>query len=298
MCRQQIRPRQTRWQASPFHDRGVSVDNTISCASCHDPKRAFADGRKTSSGVGGKAGARNAPTVLNAAYATSQFWDGRAGSLEDQSAGPINNPLEMNQGHDVFVAKLRANAGYRAEFEKTFGPGPVTMKKVQNALASFERTLLSGNSAFDRYRFGGDAKALTPAAARGLSLFSDPKRGNCTACHTIDKTFALFTDNKFHNLGVGLSPEGEMKDLGRFEQTKVESDRGAFRTPMLRNVALTAPYMHDGSLATLRDVIDFYMGGGNSNDNLDKEMKPVGLSSAERGDLIAFLQSLTGEMPN
>ena len=223
-----------------FHDPKLSMNDTVSCASCHNPRSGFADGLKTSRGIDGKTGTRNAPTVLNAAYAPIQFWDGRAASLEEQSAGPISNPLEMNQGHDVCVAKLEADPTYQAQFTKAFGPGAITIGKVQKAIASFERTLLSGNSPFDRYEFGGDKSALSPAAIRGLEIFRDPKRGNCVTCHTIDRNYALFTDGKFHNLGVGMSPEGELTDVGRYGQTKVEADKSAFKTPTLRNVAKTA----------------------------------------------------------
>ena len=191
-----------------------------------------------------------------------------------------------------------ADSSYRSEFESAFGPGPITFEMVEKAIASFERTIVSGNSPFDRYLYGGDEEALSESAQRGLEVFRDPEKGNCAACHTIDETYALFTDNEFHNLGVDLDPQGELKDLGRYEVTQNESDRGAFKTPSLRNVALTAPYMHDGSLKTLQDVIDFYVGGGSSNPWLDEEMKALDfLTFPERADLLAFLESLTGEMP-
>lgn len=280
-----------------FYDARLSGDNTLSCASCHNPLLGFADGRKVSAGVSGHTGVRNAPTVMNAVYAERQFWDGRAASLEDQAAGPIANPIEMNQTHDACTAKISNDPGYIAEFEKAFGPGPVTITKIQKALAAFERTIVSGNSPFDRYQFGGDKSALSPAAIRGLAIFRDKNKGNCETCHTIQGNHALFSDGKFHNLGVGMNSEGELTDVGRFEETKSERDRGAFRTPTLRNVAKTAPYMHDGSLKTLRAVVDFYAGGGNSNPSLDKEMKPLELTGAERDDLVAFLESLTGEVP-
>jgi cytochrome c peroxidase len=281
-----------------FYDKRLSRDNTLACASCHNPLLAFTDGQKHSTGVGGKVGVRNAPTVINAAYFPSQFWDGRASSLEDQADKPIANPIEMDQGHDVWVSKLDRDPVYKAEFRKTFGPGPATIGKVTSALATFERTILSGNSAFDRYQYGGDKKALSPAALRGLAIFRDPKRGNCTACHTIGEKYALFSDGKFHNIGVGVNGEGELTDLGRYNETKVESDKGAFKTPTLRNVAKTAPYMHDGSEKTLKAVVDFYAGGGNSNPYLDKEIKEIKLSGRDRADLIEFLESLTGEMPS
>lgn len=280
-----------------FYEKKLSRDNTLACASCHNPLLGFTDGQKHSTGVGGKTGTRNAPTVINAAYFPSLFWDGRATSLEDQADKPIANPIEMGQGHDVWVTKLDDDPAYKAAFQKAFGPGPATIGKVTKALAAFERTVISGNSPFDRYEFGGNKKALSPEAVRGLAIFRDPKRGNCTACHTIGEKFALFSDGKFHNIGVGVNGEGELTDLGRYGETKIESDKGAFKTPILRNIAETAPYMHDGSLKTLKSVVDFYAGGGNSNPYLDKEIKEIKLSGRERADLVEFLKSLTGEMP-
>jgi cytochrome c peroxidase len=278
-----------------FFDPRVSFDDSVSCSSCHNPARGFTDGLPTSRGMKARLGKRNAPTVLNAAYLPLQFWDGRAGSLEQQAAGPIENPLEMSQPHGVFLKKLNADPVYRAEFQRAFGSGFITMDTVEMALASFERTMLSGNSPFDRYQYGHDPKAMGAAAIRGLEVFQSEQKGNCAACHTIDKEYALFTDGKFHNLGVGMNADGELTDLGRYEQTKVEVDRGAFRTPSLRNVAKTAPYMHDGSEKTLREVVDFYVGGGNSNPQLDPKIKPIHLTEQERVDLIEFLNALTGE---
>ncbi len=280
-----------------YYDTKLSADDTVSCASCHGPAHGFTDGAPVSTGVGGKQGGRSAPTVLNAAYSPVQFWDGRAASLEEQAGGPIANPIEMNLPHEAAVRKLNADGEYPKLFEKAFGPGPATIEKVQMAIASFERTVISGNSPFDRYQFGGDKKALSPAAVRGLAIFKDAAKGNCVKCHTIDEKSALFADGKFHNLGVGMNAEGELADLGRYTQTKVEADKGAFRTPTLRNIAQTAPYMHDGSAKTLRRVVDFYVGGGNSNPQLDKDIKKLELSGRERDDLVAFLESLTGEIP-
>lgn len=280
-----------------YYDKQLSADNTVACANCHSPATAFTDGKAVSQGVNGKTGTRNAPTVLNAAYHTLQFWDGRAKSLEEQAGGPIQNPVEMNQAHDVMVAKIGKLTDYKTAFDKAFGPGPVTVDKVEKAIASFERTAVSGNSPFDRYQYGGDKKALSPAAIRGLAIFTDKNRANCVACHTIEEKYALFTDGKFHNIGVGVDANGELKDQGRYAETHQEADRGAFRTPTLRNVALTAPYMHDGSLKTLKDVVDFYVGGGTSNPHLDKDIKEIKLTGPERADLVAFLESLTGDTP-
>lgn len=280
-----------------FYETKLSGDGTLSCASCHNPQTSFSDPRKHSLGFNGQAGTRNAPPVVNAAYVAVQFWDGRAASLEDQAGGPIANPVEMNLSHDVVVSRLEADAEYRAAFAKAFGPGPVTIGKVKNALAAFERTLISGNSPFDRYQYGGDKKALSESAIRGLAVFRDTQEGNCAVCHTISDKYALFTDGKFHNIGMSVNEEGELTDLGRYNETKADADRGAFKTPSLRNVARSAPYMHDGSIATLKGVVDFYAGHGNSNPYLDKEMKSINLSGQDRADLVAFLESLTGEMP-
>ncbi len=280
-----------------FYDPRLSKDNTISCASCHHPELAFTDGLRHSLGVGGTLGRRNAPTLLNSAYSPLQFWDGRAVSLEAQSADPIADPLEMNQTHDVSVSKVQKDPTYQAEFAQAFGPGGITLALIEKSLASFERTLLSGNSPFDQYQYGGKKQALSPAAIHGLALFADPQRGNCVVCHTIGKDYALFTDGKFHNTGAGVDGEGDFTDVGRFGETKLQANQGEFKTPTLRNVARTAPYMHDGSLKTLGDVIAFYAGGGNSNPHLDKDIKPLALSAQDRADLVAFLESLNGDLP-
>jgi cytochrome c peroxidase len=280
-----------------FYDPRLSKDDTIACASCHMPTLSFTDGARRSRGVGGMSGFRNAQSVVNAAYLPLQFWDGRAASLEEQVASPIANPVEMNQQHDVSVAKLAKDPRYAALFDQAFGPGGVTLERVENAIASFERTVLSGNSAFDRYQFGGDKTALTPSQIRGFQIFTDPKKGNCSACHLVNDKYALFTDGRAHNIGVGADDSATFTDVGRFQQTKADADRGAFITPMLRDVARTAPYMHDGSLKTLKDVVDFYAGGANSNPYLDKEIRAINLSAQDRQDLVAFLQSLNGEYP-
>lgn len=282
-----------------YFSTDLSLDGSISCASCHNPRSGFADGRSVSTGVGGKTGARNAPTVLNAAYNSLQFWDGRADSLESQASGPMFNPVEMAHTLEGVERKCSDDPELQSLVERAFGPGPVTMDKVTKAIASFERTLVSGNSPFDRYFYGGEKSALSASARRGFEIFRDKKKGNCAVCHTVDEKFALFSDGKFHNLGVGMNVEGELTDLGRYLQTKQEVDRGAFRTPTLRNISLTAPYMHDGSLKTLKEVVDFYVGGGNSNPFLDKEIKSLDhLTKQERADLASFLESLTGDQPS
>jgi cytochrome c peroxidase len=280
-----------------FYDTRLSRDNSVSCASCHNPKYDFADGMSLSKGMGGQTGVRNAPTVMNAAYLPFQFWDGRSISLEQQAGSPMANPVEMDQAHDVSVSKLEADPEYRDMFVKAFGPGTITISQVEKSLASFERTLLSGNSAFDRYEFGGDKKALTPSQIRGLDIFRDPHKGNCAACHTISEKYALFTDGKFHNIGEGVGDDGTFSDVGRYHETRIATDTGAFMTPTLRNIANTAPYMHDGKVKTLKAVVDFYAGGGNSNPYLDKEIRSIQLTGQDRSDLVEFLKSLTGEMP-
>ncbi len=244
-----------------------------------------------------KPGTRNAPTVLNSAYFSLQFWDGRAPSLEKQAEGPVANPVEMAHSLHGVVQGLSQDPTYVAAFEKAFGPGRITYEKVEKCIASFERTVLSGDSAFDRYYYGHDTTAMTAAQIRGLEVFRDPKKGNCESCHTIGEQSALFTDNKFHNIGVGFV-NGETVDKGRFIVTRNVSDTGAYRTPTLRNVELTAPYMHDGSLKDMKQVMDFYVGAGNSNPYLDKEMHSLDfLTRQERDDLLEFMNALTGPMP-
>ncbi len=280
-----------------YYDTALSVDNTISCASCHNDQLGFADARRVSVGVGGKTGVRNSPSVVNSAYWTLQFWDGRAPTLEKQTEGPVANPVEMAHSLKGVVHKLSGDPSYVAAFEKAFGPGPITYEKVEKCIASFERTVLSGDSAFDRYYYGGDKTAMTESQIRGLEIFRDPKKGNCAACHTIGEHSALLTDNKFHNIGVGVE-NSEPTDNGRSVFSGNAQDTGAFRTPSLRNVALTAPYMHDGSMKTLKDTMDYYVGGGNSNQYLDKEMHSLDfLTGQEREDLMNFMQALTGTLP-
>jgi cytochrome c peroxidase len=281
-----------------YYDPILSKDGTISCASCHQPDFGFADPRQFSIGVGGGAGDRQAPSVWNSAYYTTQFWDGRAASLEDQAVGPMANPIEMAHTLDDIAKALSADASYVAAFEKAFGPGPITAQNAAKAVASFERTVLTGNSPFDRFLYGGDETALSDQAKLGLAVFRDPAKGNCAVCHTIEEGYALFSDSKFHNLGVGADLDGTLKDLGRFKVTNEEKDKGAFKTPTLRNIAQSAPYMHDGSLKTLKDVVDFYIGAGNSNPWRDAELKELDhLTREERDALVVFMESLTGETP-
>lgn len=281
-----------------FYETRLSKDNSVSCASCHHPELGFKDARERSTGVAGAKGRRHAPTLVNVVYSSSLFWDGRAGSLEAQVEGPITDHLEMNQTRQALVASLKGDPRYKALFQHAFGTDEITMERIATALAAFERTMLCGNSAFDRYKYQGSAAALSASQIRGLAIFTDPQKGNCSACHTIGPDYALFTDDDFHNTGEGVGPDGEFTDQGRFEVTKRDSDRGAFKTPTLRNVAVSGPYMHDGKLKTLNDVVDFYAGGGNSNPYLDKRMSAIQLSGRDRADLVEFMKSLTGEMPS
>ena len=269
-----------------FFDGRLSKNNQVSCAFCHTPGVGFADPRQTSIGVGGKRGGRQAPTVYNTALNPVQFWDGRAGSLEEQAIGPIINPVEMAETHENVVNKLSKIKGYREQFQKVFGTG-VNMQGIAEAIAAYERTILSTNSAFDKY-VQGDEKAMSSAAIRGMALFKGKAR--CILCHNGPN----FTDNQFHNLGV---PQvGPMKeDLGRYYVTLREKDIGAFKTPTLRSIIETSPYMHDGVFQTLEEVIDFLNKGGETNAHLSPLMKPLNLTSGEKGDVLAFLQALTGE---
>jgi len=281
-----------------YYDPGLSADGTVSCATCHAPDLSFRDGKALSNGVAGQLGSRRAPTVVNAAYNTLQFWDGRAPSLEKQAEGPLTNPVEMANTLEGVVNYVQSDPKYRALFARAWGTKEITIDLVTRSIGSFERTVVIGNSPFDRFYYRGDKKALSPAAQRGLKLFLNQKKGNCSVCHVIGKRYALFTDNKFHNVGVGADTSGNFEDVGRYVQTKSASDMGAFKTPTLRNIAKTAPYMHDGSLATLKDVVDHYVGGGTSNPHLDKEIHALAfLTFNERADLKAFLESLTGTLP-
>ncbi|HVO63535.1 MAG TPA: cytochrome c peroxidase [Terriglobales bacterium] len=280
-----------------YYDPALSLDSTVSCASCHGPEHGFTDGKPVSNGVENKTGSRNSPTVLNSAYFDVQFWDGRAPSLEKQAEGPVQNPVEMAFTLKGVEDRLNADPSYRDQFAAAFGPGQITYEMVEKAIASFERTVVVGNSPFDHWKYGHDESAVDDSVKRGFVVFTSKNKGNCSACHLVGKDYALFTDNKFHNIGVGVDM-GKITDDGRYVVTKNEDDHGAFKTPCLRNIALTAPYMHDGSLKNLKDVIDYYIGGGNSNPHLDKNIRVLDfLTGQERADLQAFLESLTGEMP-
>jgi cytochrome c peroxidase len=265
-----------------FFDRMLSRNRTLTCASCHRPDHGFSDPRARSLGVRGAATRRHTPTLLNRAYGSFEFWDGRAETLESQVLQPVQDSLEMDLPVAELLTRLRAQPTYLRAFAETFGSGPNATTLAQ-ALASFVRTLRSGNSAFDRYR-EGQRDALSQAARRGLALFNG--RANCSACHI----GANFTDERFHNTGV---TPGSV-DPGRFALTGDSAEYGAFKTPTLREVARTAPYMHDGSLGTLEQVIDLYDRGGGANRFLDRELHTLHLSPGDKRDLLDFLRSLTG----
>lgn len=268
-----------------FFDPNLSKDRSISCATCHDPAQAFSNGEAFAQGVGGTIGSRNVPSIVNRLFGRTQFWDGRALSLESQVLGPLLNPAEMAMDEKRLMKRLRADAVYQKLFQQAFDSEP-TLDGMIQAIAAFERTLLSGATPFDRYEWDGEKNALNERAKRGLVLFRGKAR--CSMCHIGTN----FTDEDFHNLGAGKG-DG-LKDPGRSQVTKNSADFGKFKTPTLRNVALTAPYMHDGSLATLEEVIAFYDRGGSPNPYLDKEIKSLNLTVEEKADLLEFLKSLTG----
>ena len=281
-----------------YYDPLLSLDRSISCASCHAPEFAFSDHRAFSEGVGKKLGTRHAPTVINSAYSSLQFWDGRAGSLEEQAVGPMANPVEMAHTLDGVVECLEADRNYPTLFKQAWGTNQITIEMVAKSIASFERTVLAGDSDFDRFIYGHDSRAMSPGAQRGMKIFMDPKKGNCAVCHSLDKGYALFTDNKFHNLGVGADTRGNLNDVGRYAVTKKEEDMGCFKTPSLRNLKNRGPYMHDGSFPTVNDALAHYVGGGNWNAHLDKEIHSLDvLSFDERDDLLQFLDALNGRLP-
>ncbi|MCP4364120.1 MAG: cytochrome-c peroxidase [Planctomycetes bacterium] len=272
-----------------YFDKRLSADDTVSCATCHDPEKGFADAAPVSTGVGGQKGVRSSPTTLNAANYDIQFWDGRAPSLEEQAKKPLINPVEMGMpSHDEVVNKLRSIKEYQQAFQDAFGE-EITIDNIAQAIAAYERTLLSGNSPFDRFMYAGDEKALSDEAKKGLAVFEG--KGRCITCHEFVGSYALFTDSKFHNIGVGMDKPDP--DMGRYDVTKEEKDRGAFKTPTLREIALTAPYMHDGSEQTLEDVVEFYDGGGTPNPYLSGEIRPLNLTKEEKKALVEFMKSLT-----
>ena len=304
-----------------FFDGRLSADGTVACSTCHDPARAFTDGRPASIGIKGRVGQRNAPTILNALYNKTQFWDGRVNTLEEQAALPIVNSVEMGQPSlDAAVAQIAAVGEYKQAFVRIFGR-PLNGPDLLRAIASYERTQLSFDSPFDHF-IAGDTSAIDDAAKRGWELFNS--RGGCNKCHalTVDKRDVTnFTDNDFHNIGIGIirhnvvalarqaeqlinsgdtaaidraAIQTDMSALGRFLITRKEADSASFKTPNLRNVLVTGPYFHDGSQETLWDVMDHYnKGDGLQNPNLDQDIQPLALTESDIDDLVAFLASLT-----
>lgn len=305
-----------------YFDPRLSRDGTVSCASCHHPDKGYAFDTQFGVGVKGQKGGRNSPVSYNRILSGPQFWDGRADSLEAQAVGPIANPIEMGFTHDECVERLETIEGYRIQFEKIFPDSGVTIDNVGKAIASFERVVVTGPSPADYYEpvllvesqfpelvkdleafeeedpdsfdfymeavENSEKNPMSEAAIRGRKLFFD-KRSNCSTCHT----GANFSDEQYHNLGVGM--DTEKPDLGRFDQTKEDKDRGAFKTPTIRNVALTAPYMHDGSQKTLEEVVEWYAKGGHANDHLSDKVKKLDLTDQEKSDLVAYMKALTGE---
>jgi cytochrome c peroxidase len=270
-----------------FFDKRLSKNDTIACATCHLPSKGFTDGEAVSTGINGLKGRRSAPSSFNRVFGMAQFWDGRAETLEEQSIGPFVSPVEHGfNDYDEMVAKMRKIPGYRKLFQEVFGR-EIVIEDVGKAIASFQRTKLSGNSAVDKYDVGGDEKALSESAKRGLELFRGKAR--CTRCHSGFN----FTDEKFHNLGIGW--DTNTVDLGRYMVTNNPEDIGAFKTPTLREITRTAPYMHDGRFKTLEEVVKFYNQGGIKNPHQDNTIIPLELTEQEQQDVVALLKSLNGE---
>jgi cytochrome c peroxidase len=272
-----------------YFDQNLSVDGTLACASCHVPEKGFADPNQFSLGVRGQKGNRQAPTIINRAFSRAQFWDGRAASLEEQALGPITNPIEMgNPNIDVVLVRLKKDTSYLEAFKRAFpDDGAISKENLARAISSFERTIMSGNSPFDRY-IEGDRKAMSEAAVRGYQLYLS--KANCASCHVSFN----FSDETYHNLGVGMLVK--KPDVGRYALSKLEGHQGAFKTPTLREIAKTAPYMSDGSLKTLEEVVDYYDRGAQPNRWLSPKIKPLGLTAEEKKDLVEFLKALSGEV--
>ncbi len=272
-----------------YFDKRISADNSISCATCHDPKMAWAEHTPTSTGIEKQVGARNSPTVINAAYATSQFWDGRSPSLEDQALGPVENSIEMGHSMEAVVEAFTKIPEYQKRFKEVFGR-EVNKEDFGRAIAAFERTILSGNSPYDKFK-AGDENALTEAQKRGMHTFED---AGCTVCHTPP----LFSNYRFYNAGVGV--DKEKPDPGRKEVTGRDNDMGAMRVPGLREVANTHPYFHDGSAKTLEEAVALMAAGGKDNPNLSPMLKAVRaaeLTKDDEKDIVEFLKALSGEYP-
>ncbi|MDP1797896.1 MAG: cytochrome c peroxidase [Planctomycetaceae bacterium] len=259
-----------------YFDPRLSVDDTISCASCHDPAKGWSNSEQFATGVGNLKGGRNSPTVINSAYYKFQFWDGRAKTLEDQALGPIQNPIEMKMTIDEVLPKINKIPGYKEQFQKVFQTD-VTAEGIAKAIAAFERTVLSGDAPYDKFK-AGDKTALSEAAQRGMKLFFG--KANCSACHSGPN----FSDSAFHNIGL------DSADEGRMTISKMAGDKGAMKTPTLREIAKTGPYMHNGSLKTLEEVVSHYVKGGNNNPAQDEEIFPLKISKEDETDLVTFMK--------
>ena len=282
------RVRLGRWL---FYDKRLSADNSISCASCHRPENAFSEPSPHSKGIRGQEGNRKAPSFLNLAWTIypNFFWDGRSDSLENQALGPMANPLEMGNSHEAMVKTLKTTQSYSRYFKEAFGDGEITKERVAKAIADYERTRMSGNSPWDKWK-AGDERAVSDEIKLGDSLFSG--KAACNQCHLGQN----FTDNTFHNLGIGWNAKQKrFSDDGRFVVSKDVKDTGAFKTPTLRDVSKHAPYMHDGSLKTLKDVVNHYNKGGDRNPHLDPKMAPLKLSKREIKAIVALMNALNGE---
>lgn len=264
-----------------FFERRLSADGRTSCGTCHRPELSFTDGRAVSRGVFGRDGRRNVPSIFNRAYGNTAFWDGRASSLEAQVRHAAAAETDLGRPIEESVSAIAADAEYRVAFASAFGDDQVTAERIIRAIATFVRAQLSGDSAYDRF-VGGDANAMNAEARRGLKLFMGQAR--CARCHS----GPLLSDEEFHNTGVNWG-----RDPGRFAVTAYPADRGRFKTPSLRNVALTAPYMHDGSVADLQTVVEHYDRGGAKNPQLDEDLRPLHLTASDQRDLIAFLKALS-----
>ncbi len=285
------RVRLGRWL---FYDTRLSADNTISCATCHHPAYGFSETEPVATGIRGQKGTRKSPGFVNAAWRLYPvfFWDGRADSLEAQALGPIANPIEMGNTHEAMVRTLTGVRSYGRYFLEAFGTGEITAERVAKAIADYERTCMSGDSAWDRWRKQRDETAVSDQVKRGHELFFG--KAGCSQCHLGEN----FTDDRFHNVGIGWNARTRaFKDGGRFEVTKAPPDRGAFKTPTLRDVAKHAPYMHDGSMATLRAVVDHYRKGGIANPYLDPKVTRLALNDADADALVKFMEALTGRNP-
>ena len=311
-----------------FHDTRFSTTGEVSCSTCHARDKGFTDNLRVSEGINKLTGTRNAPTVINAAYMQTQFWDGREPDLEGQSKQPPLNPVEMGlQDYEPILKIVRSDPEYTRQFKKVFGQSvnDITIDHVAKAIAAFERTVIAGNSPFDRHQYGGETEALNKSQQRGLAVFLG--KGRCVSCHRIEQTTALFIDNRFHNIGIGFKrmqgkeaataaelirakrqgadvditvlTQENMSELGRFAVTENPTEIGAFKTPTLRNIEVTQPYMHDGSLKTLEDVVTFYNNGGREKEKdplspfMSGGIKPLDLTEDEQTDLVAFLKALT-----